>query len=141
MSFVITFIHHLSPFTKEYHKALYLVPHFFFIYINDIVNASSNLQFIVYADDTTVVLKDKNINSLHANLISELENISSGIHSNKLKLNVSKTNCILFQNRSLNSVLPPVFLNNELIQQVKYTKFLGVVIDEHLNWKHNIDQT
>ena len=132
MASVITFIHHLSPFAKEYHKALYLVPHFF-IYINDIVNASSSLQFIVYADDTTVVLKDKNINSLHANLISELENISLWINSNKLKLNVSKTNCILFQNRSLNSFLPPVFLNNELIQQVKYTKFLGVVIDEHLN--------
>ena len=43
VSFVITFIHHLSPFANEYHKALYLVPHFFFIYINDIVNASSNL--------------------------------------------------------------------------------------------------
>ena len=86
-------------------------------------------------------MKDKNINSLHVNLISELENISLWIHSNKLKLSVSKTNSILFQNKSLNSFLPPVFLNNELIQQIKYTKLLGVVIDEHLNWKHNIDQT
>ena len=96
---------------------------------------------IVYDDDTTVVLKDKNINSLHANLISELENISLWINSNKKKVNVLKTNCILFKNRSLNSFLPPVFINSELIHKIKFTKFLGIVIDEHLNYKHHIDQT
>ena len=75
--------HIFSPFKSIYKgvpQGSVLGPTLFLIYINDIVNASSNLQFIVYADDTTVVLKDKNINSLHVNLISELENISSWIH-------------------------------------------------------------
>ena len=133
-----------SPFKsicKGVPQGSVLGPTLFLIYINDIVNASTKFHFLIYADDTTLVLKDKNINSLHLNLNSELEKIRLWIHSNKLKLNVSKTNCILFQNRSLNNFSPPVFLNNELIQQFKYTKSLGVVIDENLYWKHHIDQT
>ena len=31
-----------------------------------------------------------------------------------------------------------LFLNNILIDRVKYTKFLGVIIDEKLNWTHHI---
>ena len=31
-----------------------------------------------------------------------------------------------------------LFLNNVLIDRVKYTKFLGVIIEEKLNWTHHI---
>ena len=37
--------------------------------------------------------------------------------------------------------IPPVSLDSEIIEQVQNTKFLGVIIDENLNWKCHIDQT
>ncbi len=69
------------------------------MYINDIVNASSKCNLIIYADDTTLLLKDKNIESLHTTLSSELIIIKLWVQSNNLKLNISKSNYILFQNR------------------------------------------
>ena len=54
---------------------------------------------------------------------------------NKLSLNLSKTNYILFRNR------PPdieinLFINNQQITRVHIKKILDVYIDESLNWKY-----
>ena len=52
----------------------------------------------------------------------------------------SKTNYILFQNSSVKNNDPFLFINNETIKQVTETKFLGVWIDENLNFKYHIDE-
>ena len=92
----------------------------------------------MYADDTTLLIRDKDINSLHVNLTSDLNKIKLWIQSNKLKLNVSKTNYILFQNRYIKKVIPPLLLDGEVLTQVNVTKFLCVKID-NLDWKYHID--
>ncbi len=79
--------------------------------MNDIVNASTILDYTIYADDTTLLLKDKNINTLHENLPTELNIINLWIQYNKLKLNFKKTNFIFFQNRSIKHRFPSVSLN------------------------------
>lgn len=116
-----------------------LGPILFLMYINDIVNASSKCDLIIYADDTTLLLKDKNIDSLHTTLSTELMNIKLWIQSNNLKLNISKSNYILFQNRSVKNFIPPLLLDGNPLKQVNQTKFLGVKIDENLNWRFHID--
>lgn len=116
-----------------------LGPILFLIYINDIINASKKFHFIIYADDTNLLLADEDINSLHINLITELDEINTWVKSNHLKLNVSKTKYIFFQNRSLNYHLPPIVLENTPLNQVEHTKFLGIHIDKNLNWKYHID--
>lgn len=75
------------------------------------------------------------------NLLAELSKVKLWIESNKLKLNIKKTNYILFQKRSQKKTIPPVSIDGQLIKQVNYTKYLGVTIDENLNWKEHIDQT
>ncbi len=92
-----------------------LGPILFLIYINDIVNASSVLDYTIQADDTTLSLKDKIINTLHETLTSELNKINLWIQSNKLKLNLKKLIFIFFQNRSIKHMFPSVFLNGESI--------------------------
>lgn len=131
----------LKSISKGVPQGSILGPILFLIYINDIVNASTKLRFVMYADDTTLLLKDNNIDSLHTNLLSELDNVKLWLRSNKLKLNISKTNYILFQNRSVKNHINPVLLDGEIIKKVNQTKFLGVYIDENLNWKFHIDQT
>lgn len=83
---------------------------------------------------------NKNLNNLHTSLNNEFSHVHQWIKHNGLKLNVSKTNFILFQNRSVHQPLPPVVLDGERIERVEHIKFLGVHIDEHLGWNHHIKE-
>lgn len=118
-----------------------LGPLLFLLYINDFINVSDKFNFVIYADDTTLLLKDKNLHSLHTNLISELNKVKLWIKFNKLSLNISKTKYMLFQNRSVKNSIPPVTLNDTVIEHVNYIKFLGITVDDNLNWKRHIDLT
>ena len=69
---------------------------FFLIYINDIINSSSKFHFTIYADDTHLLLEDKDINTLQLNFTSKLDLVNQSIKANKLKLNVAKTTYLQF---------------------------------------------
>ena len=60
----------------------------FLIYVNDIINLSSILSFIMFADDTNVLFSHKKLPDLIATLNSELSNILSWFKCNKLSLNI-----------------------------------------------------
>ena len=116
-----------------------LGPILFLIYMNDIVNVSNKFRYTIYADDTNLLLANENILDLHRNINIELEAIHKWIKHNKLRLNVAKTNYLIFQNRSVIVDMPPVTLEGIQLKRVHYTKFLGVLIDENLNWKFQIN--
>ena len=59
------------------------------------------------------------------------------LKANKLSLNVKKTHYILF--RSKNISVPTMKIIDVCIGEVQSTKFLGVVIDCHLNWSKHIN--
>ena len=56
---------------------------------------------------------------------------------NRLSRNITKTNYMFFGNRKL-TVDISVKINKETINRVNVTKFLGVMIDDKLNWKNQI---
>ena len=76
-----------------------LGPLLFLIYINDMVNVSTSLLPILFADDTNVFLSGKNVNDLLNAMNLELEKISDWINCNKLSLNVSKTHYMVFKTK------------------------------------------
>ena len=57
---------------------------------------------------------------------------------NKLSINVSKTNYMLFKTRAIQSGLPTLLLDGRPIARVLTTKFLRVVIDDKLTWKDHV---
>ena len=73
-----------------------LGPLLFLIYINDIVYTFEQTKFIIFADDTNLFYKHKNLNTLVSIINTELIKISSWFKLNKLSLNISKTNFIHF---------------------------------------------
>ncbi len=117
-----------------------LGPLLFILYINDIVNCSEHFIFILFADDTNLFFSCKNILHLSNTVNLELDNLSAWFRSNKLSLNIKKTSYILFGSKHFNAFEPlNVSIDGQLLERVECTKFLGVFIDEKLNWKKHID--
>ena len=116
-----------------------LGPLLFLLYLNDLVQSSSLFKYVLYADDTTLFLSDDDVNSLIIKTNNELVNISNWFKANKLLINTSKTKCMIFnfnKTRSIDNVI--LKIDNEQIPQVDYTNFLGLIIDNKLNWDRHI---
>ena len=120
-----------------------LRPLFFLIYVNDLFKVSSPLMEVMLADDTSLFLSRKNIDTLFVIMNIELENVSMWFKSNKLSLNVDKTKCSLFiplsKRNFLPQTLPNLLIEDIHIKREHVTKFLGVFIDENLSWKQHIE--
>src|ERR1700733_15907837 len=73
---------------------------------------------------------------------TELKKITDWFSSNKLSLNVSKTNFILFcsHRKKIPTQKCQILIDNYLIPQVSSVKFLGVYLDQHLTWNVHISE-
>ena len=73
---------------------------------------------------------------------NELELVNDWFIANKLSLNIKKTKYILFcKNSTIDDLplrLPNLTINNAIIKRVFHASFLGVIIDESLNWNKHI---
>src|SRR5678815_3385467 len=87
-----------------------LGPLLFLIYINDLPNSSTLLRFILFADDSNVFLSHSSYDKLIQLANEELSLAADWFKANKLSLNVSKTNYIIF--RTPNKTIPVT--NNDL---------------------------
>ena len=120
-----------------------LGPLLFLIYVNDISNVSSLLQYILFADDTNIFCSHPNLDNLIQILNAELPKLSNWFKCNKLSLNLGKTNFIHFKTRAHNEQINvPLKIDDITILQKKNTKFLDICIDECLSWhKHVLEIT
>ena len=118
-----------------------LGPLLFLVYINDIVNSSTVLNFILFADDTTVICSNSNIQILYDILNRELPNISSWFKSNRLSLNLQKTHYINFKGSRITADYNGTLeIDGIMIKEKKNVTFLGVVINEFLSWDEHISK-
>ena len=94
-----------------------LGPLLFLIYINDIHNASNKLDFYLFADDTNLLYADQNLKSIENIVNAELLNVYDWLCANRLSLNTSKTNFIIFHlyQKRLNYEIKPKLMIIELI--------------------------
>ena len=116
-----------------------LGPILFLLYINDMSKSSSHLKFVHFADDTTVFASKNNINDLFNTINDELKNIDNWLLANRLSLNILKTSYMVFTK----NIIP----NDKKIQirgvdltKVSDIKFLGIYIDDKLNFNAHVKQ-
>ena len=115
-----------------------LGPLLFLLYINDIASVSNILSSILFADDTTLFCSSKNLHELTAIVNNELGNIMQWLNANKLSLNIDKTNFMLFRPKGKNEICPSIHICGANIIEVDSAKFLGIVIDNRLNWVEHV---
>ena len=123
-----------------------LGPTLFLLFINDINNClnvglTSQTTCVLFADDTSIVIADKKLDTLLQQGNQALNNIDMWMHNNHLKLNYSKTKFMLFRNKNTAcpNPVPSLSINRIPILRVEEFKFLGIWIDENLTWKVHIN--
>ena len=119
-----------------------LGPLLFIICINDLPNCLEQATPRMFADDTSLTAAGKTLNEAEEIANKDLNNVKAWLSSNKLSLNIAKTEYILIGSRpkiSSIDVQPTVKIDTRPIKRVKCTKLLGVKIDEHLKWEKHVD--
>ena len=92
-------------------------------------------DLILFADDTTLLNKQKNHNLLEFSMVHDMEILIDWFHANKLSLNMSKMVLLHFWPRGQTLT---VAIGDIKIPWVTSTKFLGVILRNnmyHMHWK------
>ena len=117
-----------------------LGPLLFIIYTNDLPKSVNFSKTILFADDTTIYSTGSDKNVLFRQIKEDLTSLIDWFRANKLSLNISKTNYVVFHpkrikiNDNIFSNDPPLKFGNEVIERKTFVKFLGLLLDENLDW-------
>ena len=121
-----------------------LGPLLFVIYINDMSFATKYFEFIMYADDTTLMCsitpqEFNNLQQLAAKINKELKLINNWLKVNRLSLNVAKSKFMLFHMPQRKIAPPTLYIDGVLIDGVTHFNFLGIIIQNNLKWDTHIN--
>ena len=121
-----------------------LGPLLFLLYINDPPNCLSHTSANMFADDTNITTKGLNAEDIQTRLNYDLEHIHQWLLANKLTLNKDKTEYMIIGSRQKLSNIetnPKIELGESEIRRLKYSKTLGIIIDDQLYWKKQVETT
>ncbi len=119
-----------------------LGPLLFLIYTNDIINATNGFtKTRLFADDSNAFVSEKNPTELKISITKEITELFAWFNANKLTVNLSKICFTIYKTKRMKI---PEYLNikvdNIIIKRVKSAKYLGVILDEDLNWGNHIGE-
>ena len=111
----------------------------FLIYINDLNQTLRFCKVHHFADDTNLIYFSKSVYRLNKYVNLDLKNLTYWLNANRISLNVKKTELVIFkhQRKKLDSPIK-IKLNRKRLHPSKSVKYLGIEIDESLNWKKHI---
>ena len=123
----------------------------FIIYNYDIHIASEQFNLILYADDTNMIsplcsfssqiaLQSISMTQISHNVNVELNNIQEWLSIKKISLNFKKTKFMIFhyRQRNIDNLILDLQIRSEKIERVAEFNFLGLTVDENLNWNAHI---
>ncbi|GFW97269.1 RNA-directed DNA polymerase from mobile element jockey [Trichonephila clavipes] len=117
-----------------------LGPKIFNLYINDIPKAVE-VHLAMYADVTAIFTQ----NIYNCNIIERLQNyvirLETWLNDWKIKVNASKSACLLFTRQRCIGNLPHVNIFNQPVPWVTEYKYLGLILDTKLNFAKHIRST
>lgn len=115
-----------------------LGPLLFLLYVNNLCDGIAREHICQYADDTSVVLADRTLDSLSVCCSGTAEWMMHWCEQNSLRLNADKTGLIQFSKSRIRNESLFVRLNGRSIRVVDSVKFLGMHVDSTLSWETHI---
>lgn len=110
----------------------------FTLYINDMHRCSRRLKFIHFADDTTIYMTGSNLKELTKQMCEELNAIDDWLKTNRLSLNISKTSYMIHTHNHFDLNDCVLTIRGTPIKYVRFTKFLGLIIDDRLSFNDHM---
>lgn len=116
-------------------------PLLFILFTNDITNCVDKGSLTLYADDTSHLVCGKDLTTVDLSLRSEVKSIEEWCLNNDLIINTPKTILMEFNYKNTDSDFPPISIQGATIKNIQTTNFLGITVDNNLDWKSHISQT
>ena len=118
-----------------------LGPICFLIYINDLGKCTNKLNFVKFADDTSVFVASPNLRECTVRVNEGLRCVKTWLDDNRLTLNVTKTSYMVIRRkqRLLDVSECSLFIGSVELERVSCVRFLGLHVDEHLLWQDQVD--
>jgi len=111
-----------------------LGPWCYLVYSNDIAT-SVNCKLLMYADDTVLLVADKNVNTISEKLSNAVSSCSQWLINNKLSMHMGKTEAIIFSSKRKRHMTKNFVINcqGHTIKPTESVKYLGLHLEQHLS--------
>jgi len=110
----------------------------FILFIDDMSYNVPDVAVNLFADDSLIFVTGKNVLEMNLTLNNALETINDWLKYNSLAINIKKSNAMIIGDNG--STLPDICMNNEKIETVSVVKYLGVFIDDKLNFECHFEK-
>lgn len=118
-----------------------LGPLFFIIFMNDVFHScmTPNLK-ILYADDSNFGITAETTELAVGKANNSADEFHRFCVSHGLLVNIQKTVYMSFLPKNISYDYSPLIkINHQSVEQVNYTKFLGITLDHKMTWERHID--
>ena len=116
-----------------------LGPLLFLLFINDFPNCNNFFKFTLFADDSNLFcrLKKTSCSDIQNIISSNLVHVDNWLTANKIKINIDKSKFMIFSYQSPMRI-DLIKFGSGTIASTSTIKFLGVTIDQNLNFKEHV---
>ena len=122
-------------------------PLLFLVYINDLPLENASGKTSLFADDSTITVRGKEIHFVKEHLSNEAVRTNNWCYENGMALSFEKTKAMFILSKAKESRLAEteidinININGTQIKNTKQEKLLGVVIDNNLMWHSQVKKS
>ena len=123
-----------QPISAGVPQGSLLGPILFNIFINDVFKFNTtNIQIFLFADDTVILFKADNETDLQKIINDFFLKYTEWCLLNCIVINPTKSNYLLFNCTNIT-----MSINGHILDNPHIVKYLSVLIDDKLDWKHHV---